>query len=147
MNNAEATHRDVWEAKNKAELNKRLCGLLGIPWHEVKNYEMIRDHRVISPPICSCGAIFFSDISLEMHIKSDNPDFTSGAGKVQLMREMEKHQDGKLFFAGLIYSGDHIEAIDDDGLISRDYLTDDTSKEARERLAKAAVEFLKGRKG
>jgi len=62
----------------------------------------------------------------------------SDPGKVQLLREMEKHVDGKLFFARLRYIGDYIEAADDDGVIERDYITDETGK-----LLTAAYDFLK----
>lgn len=57
-----------------------------------------------------------------------NPDLTSDDGKVKLLRKMEKQKDGKLFFAKLIYRGNNVQAIDDDGYIPRKLITDQTGK-------------------
>lgn len=67
----------------------------------------------------------------------ENPDFSSDSGKVMLLREMEKLPNGKLFFAKLIYSSLNVEAIDDDGYIPRELITDETGK-----LADAVYEWL-----
>jgi len=58
--------------------------------------------------------------ALQWHCKHSNPDFA--ADPARLLREMERHPDGPLFFAKLIYRGNNVEAIDDDGLIPRKYI-------------------------
>jgi hypothetical protein len=39
-----------------------------------------------------------------------------------ILEVIDKRPDGKLFYAKLMYSGDNVEAIDDDGYIDRDYI-------------------------
>jgi hypothetical protein len=70
----------------------------------------------------------------------EKPDFFSPTGRIDLLRRMENHPNGKLFFAQLVYAGDNVEAIDDDGLIPRSYITDDNGA-----LARVALEFLEGK--
>jgi hypothetical protein len=67
-------------------------------------------------------------------------DFTSSDGKIELLRLMEKQGSLALFMVRLIYVGDTAEAIDWDNNIPYDYLKDTTG-----RLARAAVEFLRGK--
>jgi hypothetical protein len=68
-------------------------------------------------------------------------NFESDSGKIELLGMMEAHPKGKLFFAKLMYRGQNVEAIDDDGYISRHYITDTTGL-----LAQAAVEWLTAQK-
>jgi hypothetical protein len=77
---------------------------------------------------------------INKHIKESNHDFFSEKGRIDLLRRMENHPNGKLFFAQLTYAGDNVEAIDDDGLIARSYITD-----ANGALARAALEYLEGK--
>ena len=113
-------------------LNRHFAKLCGIPWHSHVSQKMMDD---LNYSTCSCGNSFPSVASLYSHIKRKNPNFISDPRLV--LREMDKHPKGKLFYAKLIYMGDDVEAIDDDGLISRHYLTDQTGM-----LVKAAIEFL-----
>ena len=107
------------------DINEMLCELLGIKWHEA----ISRDNR--HGWLCKCGQYDCYRI---------NPEFFSPAGRIHLLRRMENHPNGKLFFAQLVYAGDNVEAIDDDGLIPRSYITDDNGA-----LARVALEFLEGR--
>jgi hypothetical protein len=113
-------------------INKELAELLGLERHG----EAIRWKDYM--PTCSCGKVFPRESSLEWHITHLTPDFTTDSGKIELLRLMEAHPKGKLFFAKLMYRGQNVEAIDDDGYISRHYITDTTGL-----LAQAAVEFLR----
>ena len=97
------------------DINKMLCELLGI-----------------EPVDVTC---FYTGT-----ISKKFPEFTSPAGRIDLLRRMENHPNGKLFFAQLIYAGVNVEAIDDDGLIQRSYILDDNGA-----LARVALEFLEGK--
>jgi len=57
--------------------NRELHELLGLHWHE----------RITSR-LCNCGFIPTGFEIIESHISYNNPDYTSDAGKVQLLREM-----------------------------------------------------------
>jgi len=87
------------------EKNKKICGILGIHWHEL-------DKKLQR---CKCG----------VKGPSANPDFYTDAGAVRLLRELEKWERGKLFFAHQMYvtEGYNIEAVDDDGYINREFIT------------------------
>lgn len=74
-----------------------------------------------------------------MHQHS-RPDF-SDAREVMKAMDALPSDKGKLFFAKLIYRGDDVEAIDDDGYIERNYVIDTTGL-----LLKKAVAFLKEEK-
>ena len=98
--------------------NKQLCELLGIPWHEYK----------------------WDQVPIKL-----NPDFTSDAGKVMLLREMQKRlsteeeRDGS--FWEFIY---HISQspISPERVVMAEILLDTTGK-----LRDKCIEFLEGRKG
>jgi len=97
------------------EKNREICSLLGIHWHEWE--KSIPDQS--SPYkscrfMCTCGV---KDCEIE------NPNFLDDAGAVRLLRELEKQEWGKLFFANLMYIGSNIEAIDDDNSIDRKFIT------------------------
>jgi hypothetical protein len=104
------------------DINRELAGLLGLCWHK---WEYGLDY---------C-------IRCKTAIYTPNPDFESDSGKIELLGMMEAHPKGKLFFAKLMYRGQNVEAIDDDGYISRHYITDTTGL-----LAQAAVEWLTAQK-
>lgn len=121
----------------KDDKNKRMARLFGIEWHEILS--QIVPGGVVY--ICTCHkSVSMMRDEVENHCKKENPDFTSDPGKVRLLREMEKHPQGKLFFATLLYDGDYIEPNDDDGCITRDYITDTTGK-----LMDACLEFMEER--
>ena len=67
------------------------------------------------------------------------PDFSTDSGAIQLLRLMEEHPEGSLFFARLIYSGTNVESIDDDGYIPRKIIT------APGALFNAVWEFFGGK--
>ncbi|MFA5322814.1 MAG: hypothetical protein WC373_09090 [Smithella sp.] len=105
------------------EKNKAVCEMLGIHWHR-------RDEAKTLWLVCACGEGFTHsttpDInreSLYIHCRKQNPDFSTDAGAVRLLRELEKWKGGKLFFANLMYFGKGIEAEDDDGYIHRELVT------------------------
>jgi hypothetical protein len=110
------------------EINKELAGLLGICWHEMddEGFVTLKDGKMfITCKRCNQ----FIDMA-EM-----NPDFSSDAGKVQLLRLMEGRSDWDEF---------HCYALgvdEDNDLIPLGYITDTTGK-----LAKAALEWVKGEK-
>jgi hypothetical protein len=114
------------------ELNKELCELLGICWHEEVPTDPV-EYR-----LCTCGVHIENLMFLQGHCKQSNPDFTTDSGKVQLLREMEKRKDSYGFF---LYNGEVKTSWDGRDLynISVDYLLDNTGK-----LAIAARDFLKG---
>ena len=105
-----------------SDINKRLCELLGCDVPRPKD----------TCPLCGKTNTDGKFI--------DGADFFSEKGRIALLKRMENHPNGKLFFAQLIYAGDNVEAIDDDGLIARSYITDDTGA-----LARAALEFLEAK--
>jgi hypothetical protein len=104
------------------DINKKLCQHLGICWHE---YPLTGR--------CACIKCGYSGSDV-------NPDFTRDP--LALLRLMEKREDGNLFFANLMYGVDNVEEIDDDGLIDREYLVNQTGK-----FANAVLEWFKGRRG
>ena len=81
----------------KDDLNRKLCGLLGICWHNMEYVPAI-EGNTREWWKCSCGKCFAKVGEALQHI-SDNPkpDFTSDAGKVQLLREMMKREDFDIF--------------------------------------------------
>ena len=102
------------------DINKELCEKLGICCPDISDYD--------DEGICGlCGECY------EAH---NIPDYVADPRLV--LREMEKREDGKLFFAKLIYAGNNVEAIDDDGLIDRDLILDTTG-----RLAQIALDWIK----
>jgi hypothetical protein len=97
------------------EKNRELCQMLGIHWHEWDNNPM---HSIFT--MCKICRKY----PHEFHTGyTTNPNFLDDAGAVRLLREVEKQEWGKLFFATLMYSGTNVEAIDDDGYIAREYIT------------------------
>ena len=101
--------------QQKDELNKELCGLLGICWHE-------KDKDVGIMNACVCGVQTYYNVDFNHHLNC-NPDFTSDAGKIRLLRELKNTKDWYFYVVKLI-----IEV----------YLLDETGK-----LAIAARDFLK----
>ena len=99
--------------QQKDELNKELCGLLGICWH----MNIITQCSVgeVRFPCTKCGSVKY------------NPDFTSDAGKIRLLRELKNTKDWYFYAVKLI---------------NEVYLLDETGK-----LAIAARDFLKAMEG
>jgi len=60
------------------ELNKKACELLNIHWHETQRQYVASDIKSVCK---KCGAYGIINIR--------NPDFTSPAGRVELMEIME----------------------------------------------------------
>ena len=116
------------------QLSKKFARLARIPWHEIVGiYPCDEDGSRFT---CFCG-VELSERSIESHIKELNPDFTDAR---EVLAVMEKHPQGKLFFASLIYK-ENYEAIDDDGNIPRHYVTDHTGL-----MLKAVVEWMEVRR-
>jgi hypothetical protein len=112
--------------------SREIRELLGKCWHEWEYYSPARLCADESDNKCVKCGIWESE--------NPNPDYTSDPGKIQLLREIEKLLDSKLFFANLLYGPpESVEAVDDDGLIERRYFTDTTGL-----LAQKAVEWLRG---
>ena len=61
------------------EKNKRICGILGIHWHERPLFPFRK---------CSCG---------QFDCEEPNPDFCDDAGAVRLLRELEKTRMFRVF--------------------------------------------------
>ena len=107
--------------QQKDELNKELCGLLGIEWHELR---MIWQ--------CTCGICFDDDVNeLREHIKRCNSDFTSEAGRVQLLKLMFERKGFDKFIDLMVNPYNFIL-----------YLRDDNGA-----FARAARDFLKAMEG
>lgn len=83
----------------KDEKNKLACKILGICWHK-KDTKRGTDYTYY----CVCGKKFYLRENLYKHCKF-NPDFTSDAGKVQLLEQIEKRKD---VHSLLVYLWDNI---------------------------------------
>jgi len=109
------------------DLNKELCGLLGICWHE--------EIGAVKPPdnswiyACRCGCSFRRKGGIKIHIEESNPDFSSPAGIVELLGILRKKKDWRKFYYGLDWSD-----------FVGDYLID---KSSRLKLMDTAIKFLK----
>lgn len=101
----------------KDNKNRYISEKLGLCWHEPAG-------NIYHEFQCSCGKEWGNKKQLFDHIVEENPNFFKGEGIIELLKLMEARDDGKIFFANLIYLGENIEAIDDDGLISREYITE-----------------------
>ena len=97
-----------------AEKDRKICERLGICWHQPYR----PDAETYGPWKCKKCGIIIDDEDL---LKDWSINFSRDP--LRLLAEMEKHPKGKLFFAYLMYGEDNVDAIDDDGLIQRRYLT------------------------
>lgn len=110
-------------------LNKRVARKLGIHWHE---YKWISNNGR-GYLECNCGLIACMGVP-----EASNPNFI--AHPEELLREMAKHPQEKMFFAWLMYgSTENLDTSDDDGWVGRSFITDTTEG----YLCKAVDEFLK----
>ena len=91
--------------------NKRICQILGIEWHE----ELDPDGY------CSCGQ--YHTVTNPVPV---NPNFTTDAGKVQLLREIRKLPNHKEFLYFLTRKSTMV--IEEINNILRDYIEDTTGK-------------------
>ena len=108
--------------------NRELHELLGLCWHaEAAEWEDAR-------PTCLCGMTFLHEQYLENHIINANPDYTTDAGKVQLLREMVKRDDFTRFLGSIRIDLNY----DDVPYIEILYIIDTTGK-----LRDMAIEWLK----
>lgn len=109
------------------QMNREVCRWLGIPMAEIEYVSFSTHHGWEDPEfVCSgCGGKWKQLERPTDHICPKDPDFSQGAGIIRLLEEMEQHKDGKLFFAKLTFPNGpgKVEAINDDGYISRDYIT------------------------
>ena len=121
--------------QQKEELNKELCGLLGICWHR----EAITPSWDIE---CFCGYKTNKTRAFNCHTKKSNPDFTSEAGRVQLLKLMMKiknYEDfGDLWFLFACWDDKENKVY----AVPTKYLTDDNGA-----FAMAARDFLKAMEG
>ena len=112
------------ERKPPMRLNRELCKKLGICWHEWVG-------RSSGMECTKCGGRVAYHTSLP-----PNPDFTTDAGKVQLLREMEKREDWEEF------QGSMCVGVLDNRVWSwgfpADLILDETGK-----LAQLALDWLK----
>ena len=109
--------------------NRRVAEWLGIPWHELVNH--IPDGIIGDAGKCVCGKVHFVS-----SLKRLNPDFTSDAGKVELLRLMAArvdYHDFIEFMESRLY-GDWVAEL-------FNLFTDTTGL-----LLKAAVEWMEERK-
>jgi len=74
-------HREEDMNHHQMNRDKDIAKALGLCWHEITGYV---GNDI---PSCSCGENLYGNT---VH---KNPDFTSDAGKVQLLREMMKRED------------------------------------------------------
>jgi hypothetical protein len=113
----------------KTEKNKLACSWLGIEWHEPKGIGG-RLYGYAEYYVCICGI---------NNCQLPNPDFTQNAK--DLIEAVKGKEYENSFFAWLMY-GDNsaVEAIDDDGLIDRDYILNP------EALLDKFLEFMAMRK-
>jgi hypothetical protein len=73
--------------QEKDELNKELCQLLGICWHEEDcRWDVGSDDKEILRFQCTCKRSSFDKRGFTKHCKKSNHDFTSEAGRVQLLK-------------------------------------------------------------
>lgn len=99
------------------EKDKFICEKLGVCWHDVK----IVDGRYV----CDCDNIadgLFNSCALS------NPDFTSEAGRVQLLKLMEKHEDYFDFINTIGKAVPSSTRLTLTCFIPVGYMTDDTGK-------------------
>ena len=79
--------------QQKDKLNKQLCGLLGICWHEFNSKDSKRAlarSRIFGGSGRECKKC---GIGIESEKRKDNPDFTTEAGRVQLLKLMADRDD------------------------------------------------------
>ncbi len=111
----------------------------GDVWHEITNYTIVKDGRVITYATCSCGKNFLFDSTLDEHIKNSNPTYDNPRDILKRMREYCGEERFDLFMAQLEYGNNtNVEGIDWSGNIDIDYILNPPA------LLKKAVEFLKG---
>jgi len=124
--------------KQKEELNKELCQLLGICWHEHKCTKVDGGFSWVCG---KCRDVYpFEDGSL-----LSNPDFTSDSGKIQLLREMRRRDDwvGFIEKVGMIHHPPHSQSRGRETIY---YIEDFDILDRTGLLAIAAKDFLKGQK-
>ena len=111
--------------QQKDELNKELCGLLGICWHVPRKEIFIKNDKMECGKCCQWLRIrpARDENELTGGYEFVNSDFTSDAGKIRLLRELKNTKDWYFYAVKLI---------------NEVYLLDETGK-----LAIAARDFLK----
>jgi len=117
--------------QQKDELNKELCGLLGICWHELGTNDWVHNQALpVEHFKCKKCGIYTSKCEVDI-----NPDFTSEAGRVQLLKLMMKLKNWKsfVFYLGFSYFSQSLCA-----QLLEDYFANDNGA-----FARAARDFLK----
>ena len=121
----------------KDDVNKRLCELLGLTWHEWTETKIETD-ECYSIGNCTCG-----DKEEQQRPKwqwlsrcyTKNPDFFSPSGRIDLLRRMKERRnyDNFINVIGQTYNMPDCEEF----LIEDRFIIDDNGV-----LARAALEFL-----
>ena len=123
--------------QQKDKLNKELCRLLGICWHETGGVGVEENGRIYSQ--CRICKKIFRDREWgynELGYESSNPDFTSEAGRIKLLGIMRDRADWFRFLWRIMPD---VPARDESGTRMLDnYVLNKTG-----RLAIAARDFLK----
>ena len=79
--------------------DREIVEALGGKWHSHISQKFMDEDNYFG---CSCGNFFPSFVAIKQHIGRKNPDFTSDAGKVQLLRELSKREDWHEFICYMI---------------------------------------------
>jgi hypothetical protein len=111
------------------DINRELAERLGVHWHKDNGEGFCGE-------VCDCGLHLY-DIECRSYtpVESQNPDFTSDPGKIELLRLMMKREDWPQFHLSLFRETAHGRMND---FIPIRFITDTTGL-----LAQAAVEFLR----
>jgi len=130
--------------QQKDELNKELCGLLGICWHVPRKEIFIKNDKMECGKCCQWLRIRPARDENESTggYEFVNPDFTSEVGRIQLLKLMMKiknYEDfGDLWFLFACWDDKENKVY----AVPTKYLTDDNGA-----FARAAREFLKAMEG
>lgn len=128
------------------QLNKELHDLLGLEWHEWHP----QDCRIFQ---CSCGKIFTCRSAWVKHTDDiKNHDFTSDAGRIELLRIIE----GKEWYVDFLYRDDFSTAANAFKVLARRLDVMEgvldinvsilTEQSGEHKLCCAVRDFLKGEK-
>ena len=115
----------------KLALNKRACELRGICWHEIVEIKHTEDYGDLYKCRCGHKGLLCEEV---------NPDFTTDAGKVELMRLMDKFPEFEVSLFSIFDAEYHSYRPQDRRIIFNKYLY--LVKDTTGLLLKAAVEWM-----